>query len=167
MKRKGGSAWITSNLWSRPRNPKFSTSQSRPLSRQTGFFECEYPLIDLTDSHNWARCCKRMAIRSGFETILATCCACSTKILLDSCSLSIEEAKERLCWQGVIICIDPMKNLPNNQLTPWVLWAIKRNSFLFISVESCQSLCHFFFNFRSQRLITIVPGKKNYKKRTT
>ena len=108
MKRKGGSAWITSILWSRPRSPNFSTSQSRSLSRQTGFFECEYPLIDLTDGHNWACCCKRMAIRPGFETILTTCCACSTKILLDSCSLSIEEAKERLCWQGVIICIDPI-----------------------------------------------------------
>ena len=33
-----------------------------------------------------------------------------------------------------------------------------------ISVESCQSLSHFFFNFRSQRLITIVPGKKIIKK---
>ena len=38
-------------------------------------------------------------------TILATCSACSIKILLDSCRVflentKIEQAKERLCWQG-------------------------------------------------------------------
>ena len=41
------------------------------LSRKTGFFECEHPLIDkpmaLTDGPN--RCSKCKAIRPGFETI--------------------------------------------------------------------------------------------------
>ena len=33
-------------------SPNFWTIQSRSLSHQTVFFECEYPLIDITDGHN-------------------------------------------------------------------------------------------------------------------
>ena len=57
-------------------------------SRQTGFFECEHPFFD-----------KPTVITDPAE---ATCHACSTKILLDSCRVflqyaKIEQAKERLC----------------------------------------------------------------------
>ena len=61
-RRKGGSAWITLNLWCR-HSPNFWTSQSCSLSSNC-FFECENPLIDKR-----TRCSKRMAIRPGFETI--------------------------------------------------------------------------------------------------
>ena len=43
-RRKGGSAWITLNLWCR-RSLNFWTSQSCSLS-SNWFFECENPLID-------------------------------------------------------------------------------------------------------------------------
>ena len=66
------------------------------FSRQTSFFECEDPIID---GHNRARCRKR----TGY--ILATCCACPTKLLLDWCRVfleyaKIEQAKESITWQG-------------------------------------------------------------------
>ena len=41
---------------------------------------------------------------------VATCSACSTKILLDSSRVvikyaKIKKAKEKLCWQGIILLI--------------------------------------------------------------
>ena len=53
-RRKGGSAWIASTLWSR-RSPKFWTSQSCFLSSNR-FFQCEHLFSDKTDGYNWARC---------------------------------------------------------------------------------------------------------------
>ena len=115
MERKGGSAWIMSNLWSRPRSPNFWTSQSRSLSLQTVFFECEYPLIDMTDGHNWARCCKRMAIRPGFDTIQATCCACSKKILLDSCRVFLSRKPKKGSADRVILFVSIQYDEPAAQ----------------------------------------------------
>ena len=82
-RRKGGPAWITLNLWGR-RSPNFWTSQSCSLS-SNWFFECENPLIDKP------MVIKEPAVASAWllgwdrNYILATCRACSAKILLDSC----------------------------------------------------------------------------------
>ena len=43
-KRKGGSAWITLNLWGR--HSPTSRLVNLVFSRQTGFFECEHPFLD-------------------------------------------------------------------------------------------------------------------------
>ena len=50
-RRKGGSARITSTLWSL-RSPSVWTSQSC----SNRFFQCERPFSDKTDGYNWARC---------------------------------------------------------------------------------------------------------------
>ena len=95
-------AWIASNLWS-GRSSIFWTSQSCFLSSNR-FCKCKLLFINkpmviteqtITSAHEaWAR-----------NYILATCRACSTKMLLVQ-SLSvlecakIEQAKEKLRWQG-------------------------------------------------------------------
>ena len=94
MGRKGGPAWIASNLWGRW-SPNLWTSQSCSLS-SNWFVRVQAPVYWETDGHNQARCSKHTAIRH----ILATCRACSTKILLDSCGVclendKIEQAKEK------------------------------------------------------------------------
>ena len=113
-RRKGGSTWIASNLWSH-RSSNFWANQSfvkqvyssastryflnrcsQPsplinlvLSRQTGFFECEHPFID-------------KPIVWLTKPAEATCRAYSTKILLHSWGVFLQDAKikqarERLC----------------------------------------------------------------------
>lgn len=53
-RRKGGSAWITSALWSR-RRPNFWTSQSCSVS-SNWFFQCKQPFSGKSDGYNRARC---------------------------------------------------------------------------------------------------------------
>ena len=166
MERKGGSAWIMSNLWSRPRSSNFWTSQSRSLSLQTVFFECEYPLIDMTDGHNWARCCKRMAIRPGFDTIQATCCACSTKILLDSCRVFLSRKPKKGSADRVILFVSIRYDEPAAQQPDTLsLLSNKKKSIFVCLAGKLSEFRTLLLNFRSQRLITIVPGKKKLSKK--
>ena len=82
-RRKGGSAWITTNqvaiTWT-------SELVNLFLSCQTGFFDCKHPLIGKPIVITELAVASAWFIRPGFETImiLATCHACSTKILLNS-----------------------------------------------------------------------------------
>ena len=117
IRRKGGSAWITSNLWSR-RSPNFWTllDSSTLFSLVKLVFSSASicPLTEMPDGHNLARYCKRKAIRPGFETIsyIATCRVCSTRMLLDSCAVRVchnraRRAKKAQCWQQdeAVLCI--------------------------------------------------------------
>ena len=80
-----------------------------------------------TNGLNWVRCTKRMAIRLRVRNcILATCGTCSTKILLNSCRVFVEyakfeQAKERICQQGVL-CL-ALANI--HRLAPY-LWSFVR-----------------------------------------
>ena len=103
-RRKGDSAWIVSSLWSCC-SLKFWTSQSCFFSSNS-FIECEYLFINnhwlelspLYQAHGY--------LAWVWNCILATCSACSTKILLDSYRIffkkaTFEQVKGiRICWQG-------------------------------------------------------------------
>ena len=81
------------------------------LTRQTVFFEGEHPVIGkpLVISTQPAVASARV-LGLGWSYILATCRACSRKILIDSCRVFLEYAKikqveEKLCWlQGAFRC---------------------------------------------------------------
>ena len=81
------------------------------LTRQTVFFEGEYPVIGkpLVISTQPAVASARV-LGLGWSYILATCRACSRKILIDSCRVFLEygkikQAEEKLCWlQGAFRC---------------------------------------------------------------
>ena len=86
-RRKGGSAWMASNLWTR-RSPSFWTCESC-LNSSNWLFVWEHsftdkpsPLYHAHDVQAWVP-----------NYILATCRACSTKILLDSSRVFLEYAK--------------------------------------------------------------------------
>ena len=126
------------------------------FSRQTSFFECEDPIID---GHNRARCSKR----TGY--ILATCCACSTKLLLDWCRVfveyaKIEQAKESITWQGgkgtERITTKIVKYEPSIVFSPPGVWqVIGSNPVLdsdFFFVPRSWHGDHFIFNFFSPGL---------------
>ena len=82
-RRKGGSTWIASTF-------EVTAAQTSELINlllnRSGLFECEYPLFDKAMvTIEPARASARLL---DLNYILATCDACSTKILFDSCSLS-------------------------------------------------------------------------------
>ena len=80
------------------------------LTRQTGFFECEHPVIgkQMVISNQPAVASARI-LGLGWGYILATCRACSAKISINSCRVfldyaKIKQAKEKLCCHGAFRC---------------------------------------------------------------
>ena len=81
------------------------------LTRQTVFFEGEHPVIGkpMVISTQPAVASARVS-GLGWSYILATCRACSRKMLIDSCRVFLEygkikQAKRKLCWlQGAFRC---------------------------------------------------------------
>ena len=101
-KRKGGSAWIMSNLWGR-RSPNFSTSQSCSAS-SNWFFRVwasiywTKPLV-ITEPNVASR--QLLGLGSKVHVYPSN----MLQMLLDSCRVflkcaKIEQVKERLCEQG-------------------------------------------------------------------
>ena len=100
--RKGGSAWITSNLWGR-RSPNFSTSQSCSAASNWFFWVWasvywSKPLV-ITEITVASR--QLLALGSTVHVYPSN----TLQMLLDSCRVflecaKIEQVKERLCEQG-------------------------------------------------------------------
>ena len=83
-----------------PSPPNFFALEIGPrkgLLRRLGFFLVRVPVHWRTDGHNWEHCTKRTAVMPGVETI-PTCNMqrILTKILVDSCRVSLEYAKIHL-----------------------------------------------------------------------
>ena len=97
-----GSASITSNLLVRSPQPKrLDSSILFSLVKLVFFFLARASIYWQTDGHNWARCSKHTGYQAWVRNyILATCRACSTEILLDSCRVFLKYAKIQRTKKG-------------------------------------------------------------------
>ena len=103
---KGGSAWITSNLWGRRSQTLWLVNLV--LSRQIGFFECKRLFIDIPMVITKPTVASAQLLDPGWKLYPS-----NMLCILKSCRVFLEytkfkQAKKRFSWQGDLyspICI--------------------------------------------------------------